>query len=576
MSGARLQHLKQLAQCDQKNMRSRVWVRLLFSMKGILAHGAYLTVLGALSLAVGAAVPLQAQTYTDLHDFDCNVEGCQPSYPQILAQGRDGNLYGTTNAGGTSGMGTVFKMTPSGTITTLYNFSGSDGWNPSGGLVLGTEGNFYGTTTIGGANNLGTVFKITPSGTLTTLHSFTASDGANPHGGIVLGKNGSFYGTTCDQFGPWTGFSITAAGKFKLLTSKVPPCPFSGLTLGNDGKLYGASQAGGTFYQGTVFSMTAGGAIKVIYNFDYTHGAAPYSPVVQGNDGLLYGTTSGGGGPQGGVVFKTNMKGKITLLHQFDGSGGNDGTTPYGGLVAATDGNFYGATAYGATSGPVPNGNLFSVTSGGSYSMLYAFDAVHGTLAEATPVQHTNGKIYGLTERGGGPGGLGSGVAYSLDMGLQTFVSTVTRWGSGGQTVEILGTGLTGATEVNFGSGSASFSVVSDTYMTAIVPTDGVTGFVTVTTPSGTLTSNRVFFVVPVVNGFTPPSGPVGTQVTITGTGLTGTTKVTFGGVKATTFSVNSGTQITATIPTGAKTAKIAVTTPGGTASSKAIFTVTP
>jgi uncharacterized repeat protein (TIGR03803 family) len=391
-----------------------------------------------------------------------------------------------------------------------------------------------------------------------------------------MGKNGSFYGTTCDQFGPWTGFSITSSGKFKLLTSSVPPCPFSGLILGNDGKLYGASQAGGVTYQGTVFSMSASGAIKVIYNFDQTHGAYLYSPVVQGNDGLLYGTTSGGGATGAGVVFKMTTKGKITLLHQFDGTGGNDGTTPFAGVVAATDGNFYGATSEGANSGPVPNGNLFSVTSGGNYLILYAFDAVHGTLAEATPMQHTNGTIYGLTERGGGPGGLGSGVAYSLDMGLEPFVSTVTRWGSGGGTVQILGTGLTGATEVKFGSGSTSFSVVSDTYMTATVPNDGTTGFVTVTTPSGTLTSNRSFFVVPVVSGFSPPSGSVGTQVTISGTGLTGATKVTFGGVKAASYTVNSGTQITATVPSGAKTGKIAVTTLGGSASSKTTFTVTP
>jgi hypothetical protein len=149
-------------------------------------------------------------------------------------------------------------------------------------------------------------------------------------------------------------------------------------------------------------------------------------------------------------------------------------------------------------------------------------------------------------------------------------------WGNAGQTVEILGQGFSKATGVKFGSGPASFTVVSDTYMTAVVPADGTTGFVTVTSPSGTLTSNRKFNVVPVISSIAPTSGPVGTQVTITGTGLTGTTKVTFGGVKTTTFSVDSGTQITAILPTGAKTGKIAVITPGGTASSKAIFTVTP
>jgi uncharacterized repeat protein (TIGR03803 family) len=519
--------------------------------------------------------PIVAQVYTDMHEFDCTVEGCSPTYPELLAQGRDGNLYGTTSAGGTSDMGTVFQITPSGTITTLHNFSGLDGQNPDGGLVLGTDGNFYGTTTIGGVNNLGTVFKITPSGTLTTLHSFAPGDGANPRGGVIQGKSGLFYGTTCDQFGPWTGYSISSAGKFKLLTSSIPPCPFSGLILGNDGNLYGASQVGGTTYQGTVFRMTPSGAVKILYNFDYTHGAYLYSPVVQGIDGLLYGTTSGGGSGQGGTVFKLTLPGKITLLHQFSNASATDGTSPFAGLVAASDGNFYGATSGGENSGAVPNGNLFDVTSAGTYSFLYAFDATHGALAEATPMQHTNGIIYGLTERGGGPGGSrAEGVVYSLNKGLPPFVFLMTRWGSSGQTVEILGNGLTGTSAVKFGSASASFTVVSDTYMTAVVPSGGTAGFVTVTTPSGILTSSKKFNVVPVISAISPASGPAGTQVTITGSGFMGATKVTFGGVKATSYTVNSGTVITATVPSGAATGKIAVTTAGGSASSKTIFTV--
>lgn len=521
--------------------------------------------------------PLHAQTYTDLHDFDCSVEGCQPTYPELLAQGRDGNLYGTTDAGGAAGMGTVFKITPSGTITTLYNFSGADGQNPDGGLVLGTDGNFYGTTTIGGTNNLGTVFRITPSGTLTTLHSFAASEGANPRGGVVQGKNGMFYGATCDQFGPWTGYSITSTGKFKLLTSSIPPCPFSGLILGNDGNFYGASQAGGTTYQGTVFRMTPAGAVKILYSFDYTHGSTPYSPVVLGNDGLLYGTTSGGGSGQGGAVFKLTLAGKITLLHEFSSVSATDGSSPFAGLVAASDGNFYGATSGGENSGSVPNGNLFSATSAGTYSSLYAFDATHGALAEATPMQHTNGLIYGVTERGAGPGGSrASGVVYSLDNGMPPFVLLMTRWASAGQTVQILGQGFTGASSVKFGTGSATFNVVSDTYMTAVVPADGVTGAVTVTTPSGPLTSNRTFYVVPTIHSIAPSSGPVGTQVVITGAGFIGASLVTFGGVKATSFTVASGTSITATVPAGAITGKVIVRTAGGSAASLSAFTVTP
>jgi uncharacterized repeat protein (TIGR03803 family) len=209
-----------------------------------------------MSLAPGT---IHAQVYTDIHDFHCTVDGCQPINPGLLAQGRDGNLYGTTDHGGPADMGVIFKATPDGAVTVLYSFSGPDGQNPDSGLILGTDGNFYGTATRGGANNDGTVFKFTPTGVFTKLHDFTGAD-ANPRGGVVQGKNGQFYGTTCSQFGPWTGYSITSTGKFKHLTNSIPPCPFSGLILGADGNFFGASQAGGVTDQGTVFKMTTAGA----------------------------------------------------------------------------------------------------------------------------------------------------------------------------------------------------------------------------------------------------------------------------------------------------------------------------
>jgi len=520
----------------------------------------------------GAPLPLHAQIYTDLHEFNCSVEGCSPTYPEVPAQGRDGNLYGTARDGGTSNMGTVFMVTPSGVVTTVYDFSGTDGSYPTGGLSLGLDGNFYGTTSSGGANNLGTIFKITPAGVLTTLHTFAGTDGATPLGGLTLGKNGSFYGTTCGFNPPWTGYSITSSGAFKTLNTATPPCSFAPFALGNDANLYGTSQAGGATGRGTVFRMTPAGAITVVYDFDYTHGAYLYSPVVVGNDNSIYGTTSGGGSGQGGVVFKLSAGGQITLLHQFDDLSQTDGATPFAGLVAASDNKLYGATSGGRNTGSVPWGNLFEVTRTGNYSLLYAFDNTHGALAEATPMQHTNGKIYGVAERGGVSDG---GVLYSLDNGLPKFVALVNRWGTSGQIVQILGQGLTGTTSVKFGGVSATFKVYADSFMTATVPANGVTGFMTVATPSGTLTSNRPFNIVPVINSFTPTSGPVGTVVTITGSGFNGATIVTFGGVKATSFTVVSGTQIAATVPSGAVTGKIGVKTPGGSAASAAVFTVT-
>jgi hypothetical protein len=224
---------------------------------------------------------------------------------------------------------------------------------------------------------------------------------------------------------------------------------------------------------------------------------------------------------------------------------------------------------------------LFQITSTGKYKVLVNLTNTTGKYPGANPqvalYQHTNGTFYGDTD-GGGTGKLCfCGVLYSLGMKLGPFVSFVGPLFEGkvGKTIEILGQGFTGTSKVSFHGVAATFTVVSDTYLTAVVPSAATTGSVTVTTPGGTLTSNKIFRVTPAILSFKPTSGSVGTQVTLTGTSFTGATKVTFGGVKATTFSVDSDTQITATVPTGAKTGKIQVTTPGGTATSPGVFTVT-
>jgi uncharacterized repeat protein (TIGR03803 family) len=510
-----------------------------------------------------AATPLHSQTYTDLHDFNCPTDGCRSGFAATPAQGRDGNLYGTLLTGGTAA-GTVYKITPAGTLTALHDFTGPDGEVINSGLTLGTDGNFYGAATSGGLNSLGTLFKITPAGALTTLHNFTAAEGGGVYGTPVMGKNGSFYGVTVNA----RAYSVSPSGTFKLLPNLAPGPSYAALFLAKDGNFYGTTEAGGAGF-GTVFRMSATGAIKVIYTFDSTHGGFPYGPVVQGSDGFLYGTASRGGtiANAGGVVFKLSTAGAITVLHEFDSTSTTDGYEPFAGLVAATDGNFYGATSTG-TSGSGQYGALFKITKTGTYTFLHAFDNTHGSDPEATAMQHTNGILYGQTNAS-------SGVFYSLAEGIPRFVSLVgNTFGTAGTAVEILGDGLTGTTKVLFGTGSANFTVVSDTYMTAVVPASGVTGTVTVTTPGGTLKSKQLFKVLPVIASFTPTSGPVGTQVVITGTGLTGTSKVTFGGVKATSFTVNSGTQVTATVPTGALTGKVGITTAGGSATGPGTFTV--
>jgi hypothetical protein len=263
--------------------------------------------------------------------------------------------------------------------------------------------------------------------------------------------------------------------------------------------------------------------------------------------------------------------GAVKIIFNFDAAGGL-GYWPFAGLVQATDGKFYGG-AYGGTGLAYDYGLLFQVTSTGTYSILYNFKSTSHTGAhpDVSLFQHTNGTFYGDTYEDGSHS---EGVLYSLKTGLHPFINLVTTSGKAAQTIEILGNGLTGATSAKFGTGSASFKVVSDTYMTAVVPATGTTGAVTVTTPSGFRVSSKNFRVLPVISSLNPTSGPVGTHVVITGTALTQTTKVTFGGVAATIVS-KSATQVTAIVPTGAKTGKIGVTTPGGTATSSGSFTVT-
>jgi uncharacterized repeat protein (TIGR03803 family) len=532
---------------------------------------------------VVVTVPAQAQTFSVLHDFLGNNsgDGCNPSYSSIVAQGRDGNMYSTTVNGGTSNLGAVFKITPAGKLTVIYNFPDENhGWYAYGGLTLGTDGNFYGTTLNYGlpeGSTFGSVFKITPGGILTYLYIFTGgSDGRYPTAAPIQGTDGNWYGTTQGDFhNPGSLYKLTSSGKFTTLhqfgtqQSEFPKDP---VVQATDGNFYGTTALGGTNIQGNVFRITPSGKYTVLYQFDGTHGAGPYSPVIQSTDGNFYGTTTAGGSKSGGVAFKLTPTGKLTVLNNF--VQGTGPSVPYGGLVQATDGYFYGTTSQGGTKN---DGTIFRISAKGQYFPdLHDFDGTTGAVPEDTLLQNTNGILYGDTIQGGTSGGSGCGVFYSWNAGLKPFVSLVSTSGKVGKMVEILGQGFKGTTGVSFNGVAATFKVVSPTYLTAVVPTGATTGSVTVKTPGGTLTSNKPFRVTPVILSFSPSGGKVGSLVTITGNSLTQTTKVTFGGVKATSFTVNSDTHVTATVPTGAKTGRIGITTPGGTATSSGIFTVQP
>jgi uncharacterized repeat protein (TIGR03803 family) len=535
-------------------------------------------ILGTLVLAVaGAAVSAQAQTYTVLFDFLTGGPGPQwPGGP--IPQGRDGDLYGWSYNGGSTNNGSIWKTDPSGMVGAIYSFaSGNDCQN---GMTLGADGNFYGTalTNCGGA---GYVFKITPTGTLTVLHTFTGTpDGYGP-GLLTQYIDGNFYGVTGTGGANNLGsvFKITPAGILTILHSfdntNGLANPSYGLTVGNDGNFYGTTVSG----NGTVFKMTPSGVVTVLHSFagPPNDGQAPVSGVILGKDGNFYGTTQYGGSVvydeffNEGTVFKMTPTGTVTILHNFN-LGTDYAIFPTAPLLQATDGNFYG-TADSCDQFGCGTQDLYKVIPSGTLTVLEEFTGSGSGLYPYWPlIQDTNGIMYGVTQQGGTTNG---GVLYSLNISAAPFASLVSTSGKEGAKVGILGQGFTAASVVKFGGTQATTIQRSGaTFISATVPPLALTGSVTVTTGATTLTSNNKFKVTPTFPSFSPTSGSVGTPVVLTGTGLIQTTKVTFGGVLATTITVNSDTQVTANVPTGAVTGKIVITTKGGIARSKTNFTV--
>jgi uncharacterized repeat protein (TIGR03803 family) len=446
-------------------------------------------------LCVTAAIPSPAQTFTTLTNFE-DDNGWAPWAPVI--QGTDGNFYGVTEYGGAYSGGTVFKITPGGGLTDLYNF-GYDAY-PFGALVQATDGNFYGTTTAG--NNWGTVFKITKKGKLTTLYTFDGTDGSSPYAGLIQAADGELYGTTYNggasdtcpyDYGCGTVFKITRKGQLTTLYSfggADGERPFAGLLQATDGNFYGTTSEGGTNGYGTVFKITSEGMLTTLHSFDGTDGEDPTAGLIQAADGNFYGTTATGGNGNG-TVFKITAGGKLTTLHRFEGT---NGISPSGGLIQATDGNFYLTTEFGGIAETFCSsdscGMIFELTPEGTLTALQRFDGTDGGNPYAGLLQSTNGSFYGTTIAGGSNG---FGTIFSLSTGLSPFVETEPAFGKLGAKVIILGTDLTGATSVSFNGTAATFKVVSSSEIKTMVPGGASTGTVEVTTPVGTLKSNVAF-----------------------------------------------------------------------------------
>ncbi len=392
-----------------------------------------------------------------LYSF-CGKSGCADGeQPQAgLIEGKDGNFYGTNRWGGANpngtpdGPGTIFQLTPSGTLTTIYTFCNlsacADGNHPYGGLIQASDGNFYGTTLGGGVGtgatgggSGGTVFQLKvsgtpPTGTVTTLYSFCSltncADGQNPGGSLIQGTDNNFYGTTA--FGGANGGGTV----FQLKVSGTPPTgalsyeysfcsvidpttmnctdgdqPEANVIQGTDGNFYGTTLYGGANGDGNAFQLKLSGTpptgtLTSLWSFcsqggqNCTDGLSP-SALIEGTDHNFYGTAAGGGNSnQGGTAFKLSVSGTpptgtLTNLYPFcsvvDSDTGNcdDGNSPAAALVQGTDGNFYGTTSGGANG--LNAGAVFKLTPSSTpdestLTILYSFCSLSKCADGSNPI----------------------------------------------------------------------------------------------------------------------------------------------------------------------------------------------
>jgi uncharacterized repeat protein (TIGR03803 family) len=446
---------------------------------------------------------------------DSGNGGTGPTWPGLIAQGRDGNLYSTTPTALGGSFGAVFNVTPSGTLATLTNTFGT-GSAPQGGLVLGTDGNFYGTTydcAPIGAGGDGTAFQFNPTtDAVKTIYSFTGgTDGKCPAAPPVFDNAGNLYGTTTSSNTAGVAGSTykLAANTFKFsllhdfgtTNGSSPAAPLVQGTAGGNTSFYGSTQFGGStgLNDGIIYSQAPSAVFNVLFTFSGTNGQDPVAQMVQGSDGNFYGTTVTGGSSSLGVIFRITPAGNFTVLHNFAGT--TDGAFPYGGLVQASDGNFYGTTSQAtSTSGC---GTIYRLTLSGAFSTLFTFpsNGSQGCNPQVSLVQHTNGLLYGDTHTGGSTiGGActsGCGTFFSYGLGLPPFITLMTTSGKVGTPVEILGQGFSsGSSTVSFNGVPATvLPGTTSTFIQAQVPAGAGTGFVTVTTGGTTLTSLVKFVV---------------------------------------------------------------------------------
>lgn len=383
------------------------------------------------AVVLALALTAGASTEKVVWNFKGGSDGSGPWSNYFISDAK-GNLYGATAAGGTYDAGTVFMLTPAGKETILYEFKGQsngDGNGPHGHLTFDAKGNIYGTTQSGGTNGTGTVYELSPKSgggwKEKVLYSFSASgttDGADPSAGMTIGADGTMYSTTPDggAYGAGTVFSLKKTSKGWKLTviqnlngTSNGGYPYEGLMMDAAGNLYGAAPTGGASGQGIIYRLSrtkTGWADKVLHSFTNQNGDGSglyWIDLISDTSGNIYGATSFGGTNSTGIVWElvysaTKKSYSESILYEFGASGSGDGNNPYGGLAMDSEGNLYGTTLYGGTSNL---GTSYKLTKDGNTwkeTILHTFAGANdGAQSTGNPYIDAKGRVYGMTETGG-------------------------------------------------------------------------------------------------------------------------------------------------------------------------------
>jgi uncharacterized repeat protein (TIGR03803 family) len=448
-----------------------------------------------------------AQTYSILQSFD----GTNGEAPSSILQALDGNLYGSTDgSAGSSVVGTIYKVSTAGDLTSLYTFcsqSSCTGGGGAGPLTQAVAGDFYGGAFINGTSGF---FRMNTEGTLTLI-----ADTAYAVSRLTQDGASNFFGTTYSggAYGRGSVVEVTETGVVTTLYSfcaqtNCPDgeAPNSGVLQAPDGNFYGTTTAGGTNDAGTLFRLTPKGEFTLLHTFNGpVDGNNPWG-LILGADGNLYGLTLLGPNPvcstlddgSGcGTIFKSTLAGEFTTIYSFCAQANcADGYFP-GGLVQGTDGNLYGSTQLGGKYAcefanlRLGCGTIFTITPAGPFTTLHSFKGhIKDGEQPLSMIQHSDGSFYGVTVAGGSSE---DGTVFQLSMGLAPFVKLLRSFGPVGSCITGLGQGFEGTTGVFVNGIPATFNVDSDTHLHAIVPAGATSGYITVDTPRGTLTSNVVF-----------------------------------------------------------------------------------